>query len=663
MSTHRVPEEDSQFPGAGEREATPPLEAWEPYTAEPAGPETPQVIELPSPEVDPRPQAAPGVGDVLAGRYELVSLLTQGALGPVFGMFDRYIRDKESLCVLPKEASDARAQRRLERGMEAARAVRNPGVAAVLDSGEDPERGLRFVIVEAVEGMPLDRLLGERGGRLPVWEAFDIARRLCDGLEAAHRHTEHLCLNPRNIVVQPDGSVKILELGLADALPRDTVLALAAANGTDAYLAPELKNRFMEGDARADVYSLGVVLYEMLTGRLPEADPVPPSEAVMGVPPAMDKIVLQCLRRRPEERPKTARRVERALRHALLPHKGYAPLWIAAAASLLLVGAAFVFLRPSTKAVEPPPVVVAKNEAPAPAPAPKAKAPAPVPAPTPVKKPVAAAAPKPKPAAPAPAAPKPAPAPAPKATEPPVPPPTPVAPVRAKKAAPPKPVEVASIEPRTVPAPSSNAGASPLRLEDLGDTPMARPVPPAARNEAPAPDVSTPAPPTKVRSAHTAALRARREAESVDAARNAPDDYKAALAALDDGDASVDSGWAEGAEQQYRKAERYFRSAIRQSMEPLRIPASVTQTQAPAPPQNNAQAHSLEFLGVVPGPAGDRVEIAFNLLGGGQRRQTFSVGDEIADGWRLESVDPSGSSIRVRAGNRTVTLGHKTAQP
>ncbi len=263
-------------------------------------------------------------GTVLAGRYRIVSLLGRGGMGEVYKADDLTLDHPVALKFLPDSLGlSAAALSRFHAEARIARQVSHPNVCRVYDIGEVD--GLRFLTMEFIDGEDLSSLL-RRIGRLPGDKAVEIARQLCAGLAAAHdAGVVHRDLKPANVMIDGRGRARITDFGVA-AIAREVRGADALA-GTPAYMAPEqLKGR--EASVRSDVYSLGLVLYELFTGKraveaknLSEAlmhhsagTPVTtPSSWIGDISPAVERAILRCLESDPAARPASAIQVAAAL--------------------------------------------------------------------------------------------------------------------------------------------------------------------------------------------------------------------------------------------------------------------------------------------------------------------------------------------------------------
>ncbi len=261
-------------------------------------------------------------GTILAGRYRIVAMLGEGGMGEVYRADDLRLGQAVALKFLSAQwANNPDRLRELNGEVRTARQVSHPNVCRVYDIAEVD--GDTFLSMEYVDGENLDSLL-RRIGRLPGDKAVQIAQQLCAGLQAIHeRGLLHRDLKPANILIDGRGQARIADFGLA-AFPiagvagsfRDKVA------GTPGYLAPEA----LAGDApsvRSEIYSLGLILYEMFTGRAAyeadsvaellrrqrETDPARPSSFREGIDPEVDEIIQRCLERDPQQRPASARSV------------------------------------------------------------------------------------------------------------------------------------------------------------------------------------------------------------------------------------------------------------------------------------------------------------------------------------------------------------------
>ncbi len=260
-------------------------------------------------------------GAVLAGRYRIVRLAGRGGMGEVYCAFDMKLTQVVALKVLPEgTADDPQALERLHNEVRLSRQVSHPNVCRVYDAGEWEHN--TFLSMEYVDGEDLSSLL-RRIGRMPVDKGIEIARKLCGGLAAAHnRGVLHRDLKPNNILIDTEGQVQISDFGLA-SLIRERESGRFA--GTPAYMAPEQFSG-QEPTVQSDLYSLGVLLYEMFTGkrlydagtipelrRLHESLPPNPSSIVPEIDAATERAILWCLEPDPRHRPPTAMAVVAAL--------------------------------------------------------------------------------------------------------------------------------------------------------------------------------------------------------------------------------------------------------------------------------------------------------------------------------------------------------------
>src|SRR5471032_2408210 len=204
-------------------------------------------------------------GTLLGERYRIIGLLGRGGMGEVYRATDLTLGQSVALKFLPQEA--ARNQRLLERfhgEVRVARLVSHPNVCRVYDIGQ--VEGVPFISMEYVDGEDLASLL-LRIGRLPPDKALETARKLCAGLAAAHdKGVIHRDLKPQNIMLNKRGEVLIMDFGLAAIAGQ--LSGAEIRNGTPAYMAPE-QLKGSEVTARSDIYALGLVLYELFTGKRP----------------------------------------------------------------------------------------------------------------------------------------------------------------------------------------------------------------------------------------------------------------------------------------------------------------------------------------------------------------------------------------------------------
>ncbi len=268
----------------------------------------------------------------LAGRYELRHLLGRGGMAHVYRAYDRVLERPVAVKVLRAEyARDPHFRERFRQEATAVARLSHPNIVTVYDFGYDGDQ--LFIVMEYVPGQTLRHVLDERGP-LSTQEALALMVQACAGLGYAHRAgLVHCDVKPQNLLVTPDGRLKVTDFGIARA--RASARAQEQAHvvwGSPQYFSPEQAAGKPPLPA-SDVYALGVVLYEMLTRRLPflsddpeelarmhrEAPPVPPSVFAPDIPERLEKVILKVLSKEPSARYRTADQLGRVLLTFLEP--------------------------------------------------------------------------------------------------------------------------------------------------------------------------------------------------------------------------------------------------------------------------------------------------------------------------------------------------------
>jgi serine/threonine protein kinase len=265
-------------------------------------------------------------GSLLNNRYQLLEPYGSGGMAIVFRgrdtLLDRYVAIK---VVRDEEGRNANFDLQFQREARAAANLSHPNIVTVYDYGID--NGQPFIVMELVPGTNLKALLRKRG-RFPVDEAIPLMVQACAGLGYAHRAgLVHCDVKPHNMLVTPDNRLKVTDFGIARAMATlNPGERTDIVWGSPQYYSPEQASGHVPSPA-SDVYSLGVVIYEMLTGTLPftastaeelahlhlEADPIRPSEFVPDIPPALEDIILKVLAKEPSARYRTADQLGRVL--------------------------------------------------------------------------------------------------------------------------------------------------------------------------------------------------------------------------------------------------------------------------------------------------------------------------------------------------------------
>lgn len=269
---------------------------------------------------DGLPRSGPAIGHLFAQRYEIRGLVGRGGMGAVYRALDRELDEEVALKVLEGDGGDPGAEQQLRREIKLARTITHPNVIRAYDFGEAD--AVRFFTMEYVAGATLRELLDE-GGRLGLTPALQIAKQVCRGLGAVHRAgIIHGDLKPANIVVMTGGVAKLTDFGVA-RVRRQAGTPFA---GTPPYMSPE-QVRGAELDERSDLYSTGVVMYEMFTGRRPFDAPDPfelmrlhleepapnPRTLQPALPELLSDTIVACLAKAKADRPATAADLDRLL--------------------------------------------------------------------------------------------------------------------------------------------------------------------------------------------------------------------------------------------------------------------------------------------------------------------------------------------------------------
>ncbi len=284
-----------------------------PQTVPSSEPKSPQMVDRTT-----RVMVAPTVPG-----YEMVEMLGKGGMGEVWRARQISLGRLVAVKLLPAQlASDAEFVARFDKEAQALAALSHPGVVQIIDRGQAGEH--YFFAMELVPGTNLREMLGN--GPLPVREALRIGTQLARALDYAHEmHVVHRDLKPENILIDARGHVKIADFGLAGMRGNEkdiSLTATAVAMGTVNYMAPEQRRDAKSVDHRADLYSLGVLLYEMLTGELPLGRFKLPSQKVRGLDARLDEMIEKLLETEADARPQRANVVAELLEQLTPPSSG-----------------------------------------------------------------------------------------------------------------------------------------------------------------------------------------------------------------------------------------------------------------------------------------------------------------------------------------------------
>ena len=264
-------------------------------------------------------------GSTFAGRYQIIEELGKGGMGKVYKAHDTKIREKIALKLIkPEIAKDKKTIERFNNELRIARRIRHKNVCQMFDLGED--KGTHFITMEFVDGQDLKKLIRQTG-QLALGTTINIAKQVCDGLVEAHTlGVVHRDLKPSNIMIDSDGNARIMDFGIARSLESKGITGAGVMIGTPEYMSPE-QVEGKETDQRSDIYSLGVILYEMVTGQVPfEGDtpftigvkhkseiPKDPKELNAQIPDDLSRVILRCMEKDKEKRHQSAEEVHSKL--------------------------------------------------------------------------------------------------------------------------------------------------------------------------------------------------------------------------------------------------------------------------------------------------------------------------------------------------------------
>ncbi len=251
-------------------------------------------------------------GTIIQNRYEIIEEVGTGGMSVVYKakchVLNRYVAIK---VLKPEFADDKSFVSKFRVEAQSAAGLSHPNIVNVYDVGE--ENGYYYIVMELVEGITLKEYI-QQNGRLPYATALNFITQICSGIEAAHEHhTIHRDIKPQNIIVSKNGTLKVTDFGIAKAATSNTIAS--SAMGSVHYISPE-QARGGYSDERSDIYSLGITLYEMLTGRVPfegennvtvalmhiQSEIIPPREYYPDIPVGIERIVLKATQKKPERR-------------------------------------------------------------------------------------------------------------------------------------------------------------------------------------------------------------------------------------------------------------------------------------------------------------------------------------------------------------------------
>jgi len=285
----------------------------------------PSSKEIPVTETLETPKEELTTGSTFARRYQIIEVLGKGGMGKVYRALDKKLNEEVALKLIkPEIASDKKTLERFNNELKIARKVAHKNVGRMYELME--EKGTHFITMEYVPGQDLRGLIRQTG-QLTVGTAVSIAKQMCEGLTEAHRlGVIHRDLKPQNIMIDKEGNARIMDFGIARSLRAKGITGAGVMVGTPEYMSPE-QAEVKEVDQRSDIYSLGVILYEMVTGRVPFEGETPlgiamkhksempkdPKELNTQIPEDLSQVILRCMEKDKEKRYQSAGEVRSEL--------------------------------------------------------------------------------------------------------------------------------------------------------------------------------------------------------------------------------------------------------------------------------------------------------------------------------------------------------------
>ncbi len=282
------------------------------------GTQLPSLKDIEITETLETPKEALTRGTTLADRYEIIEELGQGGMGRVYRVEDTKLKQEIALkLVRPEIAKDKKTIERFRNELKTARMITHKNVCRMFDLGES--EGAHFITMEFIRGEDLKSLI-RKMGQLSAGQAITIAKQVCDGLNEAHRlGVVHRDLKPQNVMIDTEGNARIMDFGIARSLEGKGITGAGVMIGTPEYMSPE-QVEGKETDQRSDIYSLGVILYEMVTGQVPfkgdspftigvkhkSETPQNPKEINTLITEDLSRVILKCLEKDKERRYQSA---------------------------------------------------------------------------------------------------------------------------------------------------------------------------------------------------------------------------------------------------------------------------------------------------------------------------------------------------------------------